>query len=320
MRRFVVAVTLSFVACAVLAHAADYPPFEDGIVVAAIKPMQILFLGPSGALERRLALPPEVRPSGPFYRLANGNWLITARGGPAVVTPDGKTVFQWKARSTSPWCEPLENGNYLIAECGSQTIEKNAEGKNVPVLHDRPRIVEVTPAGDIVRSIELELKLIRNAWAAYQMRDVKHLPNGNFLVAHKHQHLVNEYGPDGKLIKTIYKSERGSPICLWRCENGNTVVGFAEGPFAAIRKIDTTGKVVWELLPGDIPEVQLQYPTMVEKLPGGSYLVVNNHGHNKKWKGIPVFEVSPDKKILHAITDGEGLRSPIWARPALPPR
>ena len=56
----------------------------------------------------------------------------------------------------------------------------------------------MTPAGELVRSIELEFDPSPHGWAVYQMRDVKHLLNGNFLVAHQQQRLVNEYGPDGK--------------------------------------------------------------------------------------------------------------------------
>ena len=127
---------------------------------------------------------------------------------------------------------------------------------------------------------------------------------------------------NGKLFKTIYDFSIGkkslkqmpSPISVDRCENGNTVIGTAEKTNAGIFEVDTNGKIVWELKHGDMPELELIYITMVKKLKNGNILVVNNHGHKRTgWKGVGVFEISPDKKIVHAIADHNIIYGGFWA-------
>ncbi len=306
-----------------------YPHFDKGITITTVSyaPSKkdrfrgVIILDGNGKVTKKVQLPTNYSPFGTLEILKNGNYFSLTNLGMIELSPDGKLISDFNPLKISKkerqicWGKKLENGNVLLGVCAKVETDLKKKGMDKYTPIGSPKIIEQTPGGKIVKEITLEFKPKKDV-ATHQIRDIKHLSNGNFLVAHQAANKVNEYTPDGKLFKTIYdftydKDGKKNPkyllrgaICVDRCDNGNTIIGTAEGTKAGIFEVDTNGEIVWQLIKGDIPDLMLQYPTMVKKLKNGNILVGNNHGHMRKgWHGIGVFEISPEKKIIHAITD-----------------
>ena len=112
------------------------------------------------------------------WRLPNGNVLV-ADGAAWEATPDGKRVWEYKAKKTKGGgvfsCQRLPNGNTLIAE--------NSTGC----------IFERTPDGRDLNVIQVPL----NEKDRHQtLRMVRRLPNGDTLVCRSGIGIVELYGPD----------------------------------------------------------------------------------------------------------------------------
>ena len=115
------------------------------------------------------------------WRLPNGNVLV-ADGAAWEATPDGKRVWEYKAKETKGGgvfsCQRLPNGNTLIAE--------NSTG----------RVFERTPDGRDLNVIQVPL----NEKDRHQtLRMVRRLPNGDTLVCRSGVGIVELYGPDLKV-------------------------------------------------------------------------------------------------------------------------
>ena len=77
----------------------------------------------------------------------------------------------------------LPNGNTLVVERG-----------------DKPRLLEITPKGEIAVEVPLEPD---SSNAHMQTRMARKLPNGNYLVPHLLGFAVKEYDAKGKIVRTI---------------------------------------------------------------------------------------------------------------------
>ena len=156
--------------------------------------------------------------------------------------------------------------------------------------------------GKVVKRVDLEYPA-ETGRTMYQVRGVAQRDNGNIIVAHQNGSVVNEYSLDGKKVREIYKSKRGQPCSLFICPNGNIVIGLIQGVNSGVVEVDTAGKVVWQCRSKEASEaMQMEYITQVERLPNGNYLIANCYGHNKKkWAGLAIVEMSPDRKIVRAI-------------------
>ncbi len=313
------------------------PPFENGITVITAsnvnkKPKTdrfIIKLNGKNEITKMLKYPGNQTCFGVCYKLKNGNYLSLSHGTVVEMDAEGKFVNDYNPLKVSKkekgvnWCEKLENGNILLGLSTKVETDTTKKGNDKYTPIGSLKIIEQAPDGKMVKEITLDYKLPKDT-PTHQIRDIKHLANGNFLIAHQSGFKVNEYTPDGKLFKTIYDfsidkdgkkiKKARSPICVDRCENGNTLIGTAEAKNAGIFEIDTNGKIVWQLVKDEMPELELQYITMVKKLKNGNVLVVNNHGHKRTgWKGVGVFEISPDKKIVHAVSDYDLVYGGFWA-------
>lgn len=300
-----------------LPAAEPYPHF-GGKFIATRYAKRLAFFD-NGKLVTELPLPnPKCgEPIGIFYRLPNGNFLVTMKYAVQEFTPAGEIVFDYNhlaspARSPS-WCRRLENGNTLIAETGEHEMREEGDRK-VPVKVSGPRVVEVSPEGAVLSTVELEFDadVGKKGYSRYQMRGVCQLENGHFVAAHQAARMVNEYAPDGKLVRTVLKTQ-GGPFSVFPCANGNIVIGTMEGKQAGVYEVDQNGTIVWQFTYDDAPpEAQWQYITDVKKTETGNYLVLQHHGHNPEWAGFPLMEISPDKKVVRAYTDTKTLRDAMY--------
>ena len=176
----------------------------------------------------------------------------------------------------------LQNGNTFIGEC------------------NRGRLLEVSPEGDILKSINL---LDSNAEGGHTfMRNARKLSNGHYLVAHYGNQVVKEYDAEGKLIAD-YKAP-GGPHSVIRLPNGNTLISCADMlKNAKVIELDSTGKVVWEFSNADLSADYLKFMSGMERLPNGNIIMTNWLGHNNYGKAPHVFEVTPDKKVVWTFSD-----------------
>lgn len=220
--------------------------------------------------------------SNDVWMLNNGNILFNDGNTVKEVTRNKKIVFEYKSTGEIFACQRLQNGNTFIGEC------------------NRGRLLEVSPEGDILKSINL---LDSNAEGGHTfMRNARKLSNGHYLVAHYGNQVVKEYDAEGKLIAD-YKAP-GGPHSVIRLPNGNTLISCADMlKNAKVIELDSTGKVVWEFSNADLSADYLKFMSGMERLPNGNIIMTNWLGHNNYGKAPHVFEVTPDKKVVWTFSD-----------------
>ena len=123
------------------------------------------------------------------YQLPNGNLLIAFAKEVKELTMDKKVLFHYKVQKPNgeiSTAQRLENGNTMITELGK-----------------KPRIIEVTPTGEIAVEVPLQPETTNQH---LQTRMARKLPNGNYLVPHLLAYAVKEYDPTGKVVK-VFKTD-----------------------------------------------------------------------------------------------------------------
>ena len=195
------------------------------------------------------------------------------------VTPDKKEVFhyQFPKRCEVHACQPLAGGNVLIGACGPA------------------RVVEVDPKGKVVKTVKLISKT-KNPHG--HLRQVRQLANGNYLVCHVGDKVVREYDAGGKVLREF---QAGTCRAAVRLPNGNTII--SGGDECTVTEFDAKGQVVWKIQKDDFPEVRMDWLSGFQRLPNGNTVICNWLGHGKYGQGVPIFEVTPDKKIVWMFTD-----------------
>ncbi len=218
--------------------------------------------------------------------LENGNALIAWKTIVKELTPDNKSVFEYKLDSSKKvgnkeigTVQRLENGNTLITELGKT-----------------PRLLEINSKGAI--EVECPLKPETNN-THMQTRMARKLPNGNYLVPHLLAFKVKEYKPDGEVVQ-VFKTDLDSlggrkaenwPFTAIRLESGNTLVCLTHGN--KVVELDADGNVVWEVSNDDFTENPFDDACGGQRLPNGNTVVAAYHAK----VGIKLFEVTPEKKI-----------------------
>jgi len=222
------------------------------------------------------------------WGLANDNILFTSftNEGSTVteIAPGKEVVRQVKLKGEVHSCQPLPDGGLLIGECGAcRLVRVDCDG----------RIVKATPV----------ISKVKNPHS--HMRQMRITSRGTMLVSHPKESVVREYDADGRVVRSIKKV--GQPFAAIPLPNGNTLV--AGGGKPMVTEVDPTGKVVWRLKPADVPEVSLKWVAGLQRLPNGNTIVCNWLGHGQAGKGVPLFEVTPDKKVVWMFTDAKTTRS-----------
>ena len=218
------------------------------------------------------------------FVLPSGNLLIAWSDEAKEFTRDKKIVWEYKLSAANReigTIERLENGNTLLTELGP-----------------KPRLLEVTAEGKIAVEFPLQPETDN---AHMQTRMARKLAGGNYLVPHLLAFQVKEYSADGKIVSQIAtdleelggKKVENWPFTAIRLANGNTLVTLTHGNKVA--EFDAAGKVVWKISNDDFPDLKpFVDPCGAHRLPNGN-TVIGSYGATK---GIKVFEVSPEKKIV----------------------
>ncbi len=217
------------------------------------------------------------------YVLKNGNILICWGNEVREYNKKKEIVLSYKKSEKSMelgTAVRLSNGRTMITESGT-----------------KPRIVEINKKGKVVKSTPLQPETERTHM---QTRMARKLKNGNYLVPHLLAFAVKEYEPDGTVVNTFstdYKEFGGRDAKTWpftaiRTKNGNTLVTLTQGN--RVVELDADGKIIWEIDNSLFEEKPLVDPCGAQRLPNGN-TVITSYGAKK---GIKIFEVNPDKKIV----------------------
>jgi hypothetical protein len=225
--------------------------------------------------------------------LTNGNIVYACMSGAGIITPEKNIIWQYI-------CVP-----------GTETHSCQPIGK------DSVLMVLNGPVGKVLIFNTATNKLLKEIMiptagtgSHYQFRHVRVTPGGKtFMVGLLTEKKVVEYDWNGKEVWSVNASSAWSCI---RLHNGNTLIsGDAEG---YTREVNPKGETVWEFKKSDAP-FPIGNTQTANRLANGN-TVINSWiaGNNKteEWPGsIQIFEVTPDKKIVWALSS--------WKEPDLGP-
>lgn len=224
-----------------------------------------------------------------LWVLPNGNLLFNTGHGVQEVTRDKEVVFSYESKSEIYACQRLADGNTFIGECNTG------------------RLMVMDSSGKVITELRL-LPEGQNGGHAY-IRNARHLPNGNYLVAHYGGNVVKEYAPDGNVVMEIPAS--GGPHSVVRLPNGNTLIACGDKPKedARVFEVDKDGKTVWEVRQHELPGIKLYFMTGLQRLPNGNTVMSNWLGHGNFGKAPHVIEVTPDKQVLWTFFDHKTMKT-----------
>jgi hypothetical protein len=215
------------------------------------------------------------------WRLPNGNFLFCYRNGAREVTPENATVWEYKAapKVEVHACQPLANGNVLIAEGGSA------------------RVIEVDRSGAVAK--ELKLPVTPTITTHEQIRGARKLANGHYLLCLKGDHKVVEIDEDGKTVREIkVPGDVHEAVAL---TNGNILIACGDGH--KVMEVDRADKVVWEVNENDLPNNPLRLCGGLQRLPNGNTIICNYLGHGHLGKQPQFVEVTREKKVVWEFRD-----------------
>lgn len=213
------------------------------------------------------------------WRLPNKNYLICYRTGARELTPEKKTVWEYKApdKVEIHSCQPLPNGNVLVAEGGTC------------------RIIEIDRGGNIAK----EIKIPSSQSTHEQIRGVRKTANGHYFLSLKGDHKVAELDSEGKTIREI--KIPGDTHEVIPLANGHLLITCGDGH--KVIELDASEKVVWELNENDLPNNPLRLAAGCQRLPNGNTIICNYLGHGFTGKQPQFFEITHDKKIVWEFHD-----------------
>jgi outer membrane protein assembly factor BamB len=216
------------------------------------------------------------------WRLPNGNYLFCHSGGALEMTPDHKTVWEYKApeKTEVHACQPLPDGRVLVVECGTS------------------RLVEVDRAGKIVKEIKLTPPPA-SVSLHDQFRGARKTRAGHYLVCRKGEHLVQELDGEGKSLRQI--KVPGDVHEVVPLADGHLLITCGDGH--KVIELDANEKVVWELNENDLPGHPLRLMAGCQRLPNGNTVFCNYLGHGHLGEQSHVFELTRDKKVVWEFAD-----------------
>ena len=221
------------------------------------------------------------------WRLPNGNILLSGKNIVREVTLDKKIVWEYKPnveiKTEIHSCQPLANGNALIAESGTC------------------RLLEVDRSGSIVREIKLDLKGNSHS----HTRTVRMREDGSFTVTAIGQGSVIDFDKDANPVWSIKQNIMREQGVRWggvhsfvRLANGNTLIAGGHGPNLA--EVTPDKKVVWKFTKDDAPELGLKYSAGFQVL-DDNVIIMSAYD-----SGVQLFAIDKaSKKVLWTVKNKE---------------
>lgn len=272
-------------------------PIAHRVLAADRSTGKLAIVGTKGAVEWEFPNKHDVHD---LWLLSNGNILThTSPTRVVEINPSKQIVWQYESKPKPGYAGKVEvhafqrlpDGNTMIAESGNT------------------RIIEVDPAGKIVREVPLT---VSKPHPHRDTRMVRKLATGNYLVCHEGEGSVREYDPAGKVVWEYLLDLDGRPrspghgveghgtevFGAVRLPSGNTLI--AGGNNNRVIEVNPAGKVVWSVGQKELPGVTLAWVTTLHVLPNGNVVIGNCHaGPNNP----QLVEVTRDKKVVWTFRD-----------------
>jgi hypothetical protein len=224
--------------------------------------------------------------------LPNGNIVYACMSGAGIITPDKKIIWKFDCppNSETHSCQPIGKDSVLLM--------LNANPAKALIIN--------TSENKILKEIIIPTSVTNTHG---QFRHVRLTKLGTLLVPYLGEEKVVELTLDGKEIWSIPAKSAWAAI---RLDNGNTLISGDKMGYT--REVNTKGETVWELTQADVPFKIFNTQT-ANRLANGNTVICSWCAGNTKseeWKGtVQVFEVTPDKKVVWALSS--------WDNPDLGP-
>lgn len=212
------------------------------------------------------------------------------KGGVRIVNQEKEILMDYQIDDEVMSCCLLPNGNILFTETKAGKLS------------------ELSREGELVGSFDVVAK----GKGHETVRFIRLTSDNTILAAECYSHIVREYSLEGKFIRDY---DLTMAYCANRLENGNTLISGYHPP--KVVEVNPNGKVVWELLPEDLPDANgIKNFCEVQRLPNGNTLVTNSIREFGKNNTV-LFEVTPDKKLVWQLRDSKKIKGitavkPIW--------
>lgn len=209
--------------------------------------------------------------------------LTQGKGGVRLISPDKETLFDYSADDEIMAVQPLENGNFLMAECYSG------------------QVTEMTLKGERISSFKIKTKPNRHM----TMRRVRLTPKGTVIVNECYSDKLREYDRSGSLLREV---DMKRPTGTHPLPNGNLLISSWNAGSSRLLELDPEGNIVWTLKPHDLLDgMNVNRFAEATRLPNGNILTGASCGPWGDPKpGAMLFEVTPDKKIVWQMKDLKG--------------
>jgi hypothetical protein len=224
--------------------------------------------------------------------LSNGNIVYACMSGAGVITPEKNIIWQFicPPGTETHSCQPIGKDSVLM------------------VLNGFPGKVLIFNTA--TNTLLKEIIIPTTATSTHgQFRHVRMTRNKTIMVGLFAEKKVVEFDMNGKEVWSVDAPSAWSAI---RLHNGNTLIsGDGQG---YTREVNPKGEIVWELNQKDV-QFKLYNNQTANRLANGNTVICNwCAGNNKteEWSGtVQVFEVTPDKKVIWALSS--------WDNPDLGP-
>lgn len=211
------------------------------------------------------------------WRLAAGNYLSSSHHFVRELTPDGKTVWEFRVKAPVELktCVPLPNGDVMTVDA------------------DAMELVQLTDKGQRVAK-RIPVPTDKKASPHNRYNLLRRTDAGTFLLALRAEKAFVEVDESGKELWRHAVPDL--PVVAERLANGNTLMSWRGGMIEATPKHE----VVWELKTADITEFPVIIFGGFHRFENGNTVIANSDWHYKAVgeNRVQVFEVTRDKRVV----------------------
>ena len=165
-------------------------------------------------------------------------------------------------------------------------FERLPDGQTLIALSGPAQLVEVTPAGNVTRRIDLH---VDNPHPHHDTRLVRKTPVQTYLVAHESDGVIREYDDAGTIIweyaVPLFDRERAGghgldaygnqAFGVLRLPSGNTLITTGNGH--GVIEVNAAKEIVWQLSQDDLDGIRLAWTTSIEPYGEDGFLLTNCH-------------------------------------------
>ena len=224
--------------------------------------------------------------------LSNGNIVYACMSGAGIITPEKNIIWQYICApgTETHSCQPIGNDSVLM-------VLNGLVGKV---------LIFNTATNKLLKEIVIPTASTNPHG---QFRHVRWTQNKTIMIGLFAEKKVVEFDLEGKELWSVDASSAWSAI---RLKNGNTLIS-GDG-MGYTREVNMKGETVWEFTREDAP-FTIGNTQTANRLANGNTVICNwiaGNNNTKEWVGtVQVFEVTPDKKIVWALSS--------WDNPDLGP-